>query len=96
MTLRKSLLSWPVAATRRTDSAAPTVLANHATIALAVSSEICHSRGSTGTLTEKKKRNPKPKEKVIWENGNEREKTLTVYSSGEREDREWRGSREER
>lgn len=49
-TLKKSLLSWPVAATLKTDSAAPTVLAKEATIVLAVSWEICHSRGSTGTL----------------------------------------------
>lgn len=51
-TLKKSLLSWPVAAIRRTDSAAPIVLARHAKMLLAVSCDICHSRGSTGTLDE--------------------------------------------
>lgn len=49
-TLKNSLLSCPVAATLKTDSAAPTVLANHTTMLLAVSWEICHSSGSTGTL----------------------------------------------
>ena len=50
ITLTKSLLSCPVAATLKTDSAAPIVLAMHATMLLAVSWDICHSRGSTGTL----------------------------------------------
>ena len=50
ITLNKSFLSCPVAATLKTDSAAPTVLAKDATIPFAISSEICHSRGSTGTL----------------------------------------------
>lgn len=50
-TLRNSFLSWPLAATLRTDSVAPIVLAMHAAILLAVSCEICHSKGSTGTET---------------------------------------------
>ena len=37
ITLTKSLLSCPVAATLKTDSAAPIVLAMHATMLLAVS-----------------------------------------------------------
>ena len=50
ITFRNRRLSWPVAATLRTDSAAPTVLAKHANRLFAVSGDICHSRGSTGTL----------------------------------------------
>lgn len=50
ITFRNRRLSWPVAATLRTDSAAPTVFAKHANKLLAVSCDICHSNGSTGTL----------------------------------------------
>uniref|UniRef100_A0A7C9DRG6 Uncharacterized protein n=1 Tax=Opuntia streptacantha TaxID=393608 RepID=A0A7C9DRG6_OPUST len=78
-TLQKSLLSWPVAATRRTDSAAPIVLAKVAKILLAVSCEICHSNGSTGTdMLKWRKRRPRMA----------REQRMTRKTSERRERRE--------
>lgn len=50
-TLKKRRLSWPVAATRSTDSAAPSELARQAKKEVAESCEICQWSGSTGTAT---------------------------------------------
>lgn len=76
ITLKKSLLSCPVAATLKTDSAAPIVLARQAKMLLAVSWEICHSRGSTGT------------EILIWRNSiprMAREQRRTMRTSAARD-----------
>ena len=54
LALTNSLLSWPVAVTRKTDSAALTVLDKSVMMLHAVTCDICHSNGSTGTLHIKK------------------------------------------